>query len=152
MRRSSKDTNFAVEADRVLGPHPAEQVDGLVEPLPAIVELVAEGGVLCLRPPDPDGDGHPTTGQGVDAGEGVGQLQGVVGGHDQHARAEADALGGGRRPGQGDQRVEQVRGGIGLGRRMHDVVADPQVVEAELLGVGRRPRDGLGPRHPSVLG
>ena len=102
--------------------------------------------VLGLRPADADAGDQPTAAQRVELASCVGQLERVVHADDEHARAEPDRRRGRRRPRERQQRVEQVRRRVALRRRVHDVVADPDVGEAELpRRAGRR---GGPPRRP----
>jgi hypothetical protein len=141
----------AVEGDGIVAPRGAQQIDDLVHAGTAIREVVAQRGVLGRRPAHAEAGDHPAAGQCIDRSKRVRQLQWVVHRRDQHARAEADTARRGRTPRERDERVEQVRRRIRLRRRMHDVVAHPDVGEAELLGVLGGAGDRLGSRAPAVL-
>lgn len=142
----------AVERGRVVPPHHPPQVEHLVEAVAPVREVVAEGGVLPRGPPDADADGQPTGRQLVEAGELVGQLQRVVLGRHEHARAEPDGRRHRRRPREGDHRVEQVRRRVALVGGLHEVVAHPEPGEPPLLGEPGGAADGLSGGDPAVLG
>ncbi len=55
-------------------------------------------------------------------------------------------------PCERDERVVQVRRRVGLAGGLDDVVAHPDPGEAQLLGVARGPRHGVGAADPAVLG
>ena len=142
----------SLEAGRVVAPHHPPQVERLVEPITAVAEALPQGGVLALRPADAHPDGQPATGQLVEAGQRVGQLEGGALGYHQNAGAESDLGGERRRPRERDDRVEQVRRGVVLGGGLDDVVADPQPGEAPLLGQPGGPCDGVRTTGTAELG
>ena len=90
--------------------------------------------------PTPGADREAAARQRVEAGERVRQRERVVLGHHQHARAEPDALGGGRGPGEREERVVEVGRRVVLRRRDGDVVAHPHVGEAQRLRRAAPPR------------
>ncbi len=126
-----------MEAGGVVAPDGAPQVERLVEPVTPVVEVLAQHLELAGGPPDAHAQGEPATRERVEARQRVGQLERRVLGHHQHAGAEPDVLGDRGRPGERDERVEQVRRRVVLGRGLHDVVAHPHPRVAELLGMTR---------------
>ena len=134
----------AVERCGIVRPDEPHDVDRLVETCTASAEVLPERGELGRRPASTDRHSQPTGTEPVEAGQAVGELQRVVLGHDQHARAQTDVLCRRRRPGQRQQRVEQVGRRVALTGRLDDVIADPDVDETELLGTHRHAADRVG--------
>ena len=81
----------------------------------------------------------------------VGEPDRVVLRHDENAGSEPHPFGDRGRPRQRDERIEQERRRIALFGWMHDVVADPDVGEAELLRMPGGPDDRVAARDPAVL-
>jgi hypothetical protein len=138
-------------AGRVGLPTGSHQLDDLVGPFAAGVEVLTERLELGFTPADPDGKLQPATGQRVETGGRIRQPQRVVLRCHQHAGAETDPLGRSPRPGERQERIEQVRRRVVLRRGLRHVVADPQVDEAELLGELCGLGDRLRPGGSSVL-
>ena len=135
------------KADRVLRPHRPHQGDALVHPPPALAKGRAEGGELGLHPADPGAEDQPTFGEVLQGRQFLGERQRVAHRQHQHAGAEPDPVGVGRRPGQGQHRiVKDRRRRIGRTLRHDDVLARPGVGKAQFLGLDCRPADCLRPR------
>ena len=136
----------AGKADRVLAPHRPHHRDALVHAPAALAERHAERGELGLDPADPGAEDQPPLGQVLQCRQFLGERQRMAHRQHQHAGAEPDPLGEGRRPGQGQDRVvEDRRGRVGRALWNDDVLARPDIGKAELLGLDRRPPDRLRP-------
>ena len=129
-----------MEGHRLTGPQRAHDVDGLVEPRPALTHGDAAGielpGELAA---DARAEHEATAREVVDRDDLLRDRGGRAQRHQVHAGAEGQALGYRRRVAQAHERVEDRRG-------VRDVLAAPQGVEAEVLGE----RDGLPDLPPGV--
>ena len=142
---------LAVERHRVLRPTGAQDRDDLVHPAAAIPEIPAQRLELGLRPSDAGGDGQPSVAQRIEARERVGERERVVVRQHEHTGAQPDIGCGGGTPRERHQRVVEVRRGVRLRGGVQHVVADPDIGEAERVGVLRGAPDRLGSADAPVL-
>ena len=143
----------SVVRDRLLGPQPAADADGLVEPGPPRGRVDAERLPLRLQPARARADHGASARDPVQGAEGPGGDEGMAQAEQVDVRAEAER----RRAGghEGEQRggVEELRrrghgrmlgvgkGGPRHGEGQHEVLGQPGRLEAQLVGrLG-----GLGP-------
>ena len=123
----------------------------VVEAGAPIVEIVPEGPVFGLGPAHAHRHREAAAAEEVQTGQCVRQFERIVHRDHQHTCSQPDALGHRGRPRERDQGIEEEGGGIVLGGRVDDMVTDPEVDEAQFLGVSRRPRDGVRTGDPPVL-
>ena len=136
---------------RVVAPARVEQVDDLVGPAAAVMEVRSQRHELTFRPTHARADGQSAPADGVEARQSVREPQWVVLRKHQHTRAEADAPGHRRRVRERHEWVVEIRRRVPLIGGYHDMVAHPDVVETELLGMARRALHRFGRRGASVL-
>jgi len=163
---------LAVELGDVLGPDRVETAEELVGAPAAVLEGHADRLVLVLRPADAEPHVETAAREHVQRGELLGEDDRLVEGHDQHAGAEADALGGRGHVGERDDGIEDALEGLRpyLARRRRVLVLGLERVEQALehpermvaerfrlarhanLVLGGGPVPGGGQREPELHG
>jgi hypothetical protein len=137
-----------LERDAFAGQEPADDLEGLLESGPTVVEGKPEGPELDLVPPRAEAEHQAAAADLIDRGRHLGQDAGDVERGTRHQRAQPDPLGHGGQPGQERPRLPRtaLRSAVAP---VQEVVADPQGIEAHLL---RRAGHGhiLGPRDPAL--
>ena len=161
---------LALELDGVLGPDGLEATQELVGALASTLVRHTDGVELVLGPAEPQAHVQPPARDDVERGELLGEHDGGVVRHDQHARAQPDARGDGGHEGERDERIHHALEGLGPGLAgqgrvvvlgldgIEHALEDPEGVIAERLGalgdedliLRRRPRTGHGKREAEL--
>ena len=133
---------LALEADLVLGPEPADQLQPLVGAAAAAPGLAARR-LPVRRQAVADAEGRQQTAlaQEIDGGALLGQQQRIAQAHRDHVHAELQPRGRAGQPGHGAHRLEE-----GLARDqaigLPDGIDSPRLAGLDPTHVGRRPGEG----------
>jgi hypothetical protein len=156
---------LAAKLHPLLGPQGANELEPLLGSLAAPFEGDAEHLELFLPPPDPAPEDQPAAAEMVDGREDLRVEDGMPHREHENARAEPDAVGDGGEEGEERKRLEEVErrakaeptvGRIRVGRALlladHDVVEDPEPVEASVLRGAGEALDDLAAGERTHLG